>query len=1117
MIGFFKTSFYLNIRAVLRKKLFLKSLFTNTIKMHRNYKLLWALLLSLVLLNLHQPAYSQRKKKGAKQKQEKKLLNSSIFSGLKFRSLGPAYASGRIADFAMNPSNPAEYYVGVAAGNVWKTENFGITWKPIFDKYGAWSIADVEIDPNNENVIWVGTGEYNSQRAIGYGDGVYVSKDRGKSFKNVGLKKSEHIGRIAIDPRNSHVYVAAQGPLWNSGGDRGLYKTKDFGRTWKKVLDISGNTGVTDVVIDPRNPNVVYCASYQRRRRVWTLINGGPESAIYKSIDAGETWTKLKGGLPGGDLGRIGLAISPVNPDHVYAIIELPNKKGGVWRTTDRGESWEKRSNHVSTSPQYYNRLYCDPVKVDRVYSMSTYTMLSDNGGKTWRRLGLSHRHVDDHALWIDPKFNNHIIIGGDGGIYESWDLGANWHHKENLPVTQFYRVAVDNSKPFYYVFGGTQDNNSMGGPSRNTSTHGVINDEWFVTQGGDGFQSRVDPDNPNIIYAQYQYGGLTRYDKQSGEKTSIQPQPPKDEAYRWNWNAPLIISPHSGTRLYFAANKLLRSDDRGNTWKAVSPDLTRQIDRNQLKVMGKIPSPDAVAKNVSTSIFGNITALDESRLKEGLIYVGTDDGLIQVTEDGGQNWRKVESVGSVPAQTYVAYLVASKHDENVVYATFDGRKNGDLKPHVYKSTDKGRSWKSISSNLPERGTVYNINEDHKDKNLLFVGTEFAFYFSVDAGANWVKLTSGLPVSQMRDLAIQERENDLVIATFGRGFYVLDNYAPLRELSNETLKKEAHLFNVKDALQFVRSGPKYGQGATYYAGKNPAYGAVFTYYIKDNFESLKSKRKKADKKGITRFPSYEELEKEQTEKAPYLLFVVRNKANETVRKLKTAYKKGIHRLAWDLRHPSVSPVSRSTKINTASRNMVAPGEYNVAMYKVLGEKMVQLGEPQTFKVVPLNTVTLPASDRAAVEKFQNEVSDMARAVYSASKIYGELNTKVSFLSTTVLHTPKADLALIGKIESLKDRLYAIDKKLNGNKIISKLNDAQSPSIKQRMGTLNWSFSQSTSSPTGTMKEQYQIIESQFRPVYEEVKKINNVEMREFAKILEDAGAPYVPGKLYEWE
>ncbi|MBT6514580.1 MAG: glycosyl hydrolase, partial [Crocinitomicaceae bacterium] len=495
-------------------------------------------------------------------------LNSATFSGMKFRNIGPAFTSGRVADIAVNSKNPFEYYIAVASGGVWKTNNSGNTYVPIFDNENSYSIGCIALSPSNENIIWIGTGENNNQRSVAYGDGVYKSEDGGKTFKNMGLKKSEHIGKIIIHPKNDKiVYVAAYGPLWSAGGERGVYKTIDGGNTWTKVLSISENTGISDLIMDPRNPEIVYAAAHQRRRHVWTYIDGGLESAIHKSDDGGTTWKKLSNGLPSGQIGRIGLAISPVDPDYVYAIIKASGTTGGFYRSKDRGASWAKMSNY-QTSGNYYQEIVCDPHDKHKIFSMNTWLHHSEDGGKTFKKTGEKHKHVDNHCMWIDPSNTDHWIVGCDGGLYETWDHAKNWHFKPNLPITQFYRVAVDNALPFYNIYGGTQDNNSMGGPSRTLNNAGIINSDWYITNGGDGFESQIDPTNPNIVYAQAQYGWLVRYDKKSGEKIGIQPMPKKGEApYRWNWDAPLLISPHNHKRLYFCANKVFRSDDRGNTW----------------------------------------------------------------------------------------------------------------------------------------------------------------------------------------------------------------------------------------------------------------------------------------------------------------------------------------------------------------------------------------------------------------------------------------------------------------------------------------------------------------------------------------------------------------------
>ena len=635
-------------------------------------------------------------------------INASLVSGLRFRSIGPALTSGRISDIAIDPDRRSTWYVAVASGGVFKTVNAGTTWTPIFDRYGSYSVGCLAIDPQNRHLVWVGTGENNSQRSVGYGDGLYKSLDGGASFTRVGLEHSEHIAKIVIHPQDSNVvYAASQGPLWSPGGQRGLFKTTDGGATWENVLQISEHTGVTDVVMDPRDPETLYAAAYQRRRHVWTLIDGGPESGLYKTEDGGKSWRQINRGLPSADKGRIGLAISPIHPDVLYAIVEAADEQGGFYRSADRGETWQRQSDYVSGSPQYYQEIVADPHVFDRIYSLDTYMQISEDGGKSFGRLGEQWKHVDNHALHIDPEDPEHLIIGCDGGVYETWDQGRNYRFTANLPVTQFYKIALSNDEPFYFVYGGTQDNFTQGGPVRTRNMHGIRNSDWFVTVGGDGFGPAVDPEDPNIVYSQWQYGGLVRYDRRTGLRVDIKPQEAKGgPPLRWNWDSALMISPHSSTRLYYGAQMLFRSDDRGDSWNPVSPDLTRQIDRNELKVMGRVWSVDAVAKNRSTSFYGTIVSVSESPLVEGLIYVGTDDGLVQVSEDGGQNWRKIPDFPhlNVPEYAYVNDIEACLHDSDTVFVALNNHKRGDFRPYVVVSTDRGETWTDISGNLPTVG-----------------------------------------------------------------------------------------------------------------------------------------------------------------------------------------------------------------------------------------------------------------------------------------------------------------------------------------------------------------------------------------------------------------------------
>src|SRR6267142_517246 len=654
------------------------------------------------------------KDKAAEPEKPADPMSSGTFMGMKLRNVGPALVSGRVVAIAVNPKNKSQYFVGAASGGVLRTDNDGTTYQPVFEHEGSYSIGAITIDPKQPRTVWVGTGEANSQRSVSWGDGVYRSDDGGRTWKNMGLKKSEHIGKILIDPRDSNViYVAAQGPLWGPGGDRGLYKSTDGGKTWTAALTISENTGVTDVVMDPSNPDVLLAAAYQRRRHVYTIINGGPEAAIYKSIDAGKTWNKVTGGgLPDTEMGRIGLAISPVNPNIVYAIIEAGDDKGGIYRSTDSGANWEKR-NSYNFGPMYYSILVPDPKREDRLYISGFVFQISDDGGKTIRPMQPSYVHVDNHIIWVDPGDLNHMMIGNYFCKYTAPTEIYTLSLHDALPTIQFYDVAVDNSKPFYYMYGGTQDNHSLGGPSRTRTATGITSQDWFITATGDGFRSQVDPENPNTVYAESQHGGLVRFNRRTGEQIAIQPAPQKGEMpQRWNWDSPIIISPHSHTRLYFAGNQVFRSDDRGDSWKSISPDLTRQIDRDSLPVMGKIWGPDAVNKAVSTSLYGNIVALAESPVKAGLLVAGTDDGLIQITEDDGAHWRKGESFPGVPERTYVSRVAASRFDERVIYATFEGHKNSDFKPYVLRSSDLGHTWTGISANLAENGPVLAFVED---------------------------------------------------------------------------------------------------------------------------------------------------------------------------------------------------------------------------------------------------------------------------------------------------------------------------------------------------------------------------------------------------------------------
>ncbi|HEX3070220.1 MAG TPA: glycosyl hydrolase [Thermoanaerobaculia bacterium] len=1072
------------------------------------------------------------KEKDAKEKEPK--YGEKTFSGLELREIGPALTSGRIIDLAVDPKDARVWFVATAGGGVWKTTNGGTTFKPVFDGEKSFSIGCVTIDPHDSLVVWVGSGENNSQRSVSIGDGVYKSIDGGKSWKNVGLEKSEHIGKIVVDPRDSNiVYVAAQGPLWAPGGDRGLYKTTDGGKTWNRVLNISENTGITDVVLDPTNPDILFAAAYQRRRHVFTLIDGGPESSIQKSIDGGKTWTKLKDGLPKEDMGRIGLALAPHNSKVVYATIESTRKAGGIFVSKDGGSSWKKQ-NDYNAQGQYYGELFVDPNDDDRIYAADVWVRVSDDAGKTWRKIDEKWKHPDNHIVWIDPASSDHLIIGCDGGLYESFDRAESWNFKANLPVTQFYRVAADDALPFYSVYGGTQDNFSLGGPTRTTDAKGISNADWYVTQGGDGFRSVPDPKDSNTIYAESQNGGLVRFDKRTGEILDIQPQPTGSmDPLRLNWDSPIIVSPHDSNRLYFAAQYLFRSDDRGNEWKAISPDLTRHINRNTLPVMGRVWGVDAVAKGASTSWYGNIVSLAESPLQEGLIYVGTDDGLIQVTEDGGKNWRKVDHIAGVPDMTYVSCLAASQHDANVVYAAFDNHKTGDFKPYVLKSSDRGKTWTSISGDLPSRGMSYALVEDRVDPKLLFAGTEYGLFVSQNGGSSWFQLKGNFPTVAVRDLWFQKRHDDLVIATFGRGFWVLDDVGPLRAMTPAIAANEATLFPTRDADLFVERA-QYGlpgksfQGASFFTAPNPPFGAVFTYYLKDELKSRRKQRQEAESKidqdksnepghALPPYPTLDQLRAEDREIEPAIVMIVSDEEGNVIRRVNGPAKAGFHRVAWDLRYPPPNPIElKEPEADVFSPPpggpLVAPGKYTVRVAKRIDGVETPLGTPQTFNVVPLYLSIMKESDRATVLDFQKKAAALQRTLMGAARVTQESLTRIQYIRRALDEIAGPDPKLLAKVNTIDASLRDINDQLNGDPILRRANEPFAPSLLDRVNTAVNGLT-TTAPPTATHREALAIAQQQTGPLLDRLHKLIEVDLADVEKQMNARGAPWTPGRI----
>ena len=1050
------------------------------------------------------------------------------FGNLSMRMVGPGHTSGRISDFAFDPERTSRFFVAVASGGVWRTENAGTTWTPVFDHQTSYATADVELSPWDSNEIWVGTGENNNQRSVGGGDGVYRSVDGGDSWTHVGLVDSGHIGQIRFHPTDPDtVFVAALGPLWSDGGDRGFYKTSDAGETWEKLLDVDAFTGANEFVINPDNPDEMIVSTYERYRRTWAVINGGPGSRVYKTTDSGETWDVLGKGLPDNvDLGRIAFGWTNKYPQIIYASVVGQDDVGGIYRTENFGESWEKRSDRGTNDSAYYGELTVDPNDSYHLILIDTWAWESFDGGESWAQMDYDHRHSDDHAIWFDPDDSQHIYVGGDGGIYETWDAGKTYRHIQNLPVTQFYRVAVDNSAPFYNICGGTQDNSSLCGPSRTDLNHGIVNSDWEIILGGDGFEPQIDPDDPNIIYTQYQYAGLVRYDRRTTERLSIVPQPSSGEtAYNWNWNAPLLISPHNSKRIYFGSQKIFRSDDRGETWTILHDDVSRGVDRNRLKIGDRIWSVDAVRKNYWTSFYGSAISIAESTLQEGLLYVGTDDGMIHVSEDGGETWRPTSRLRSVPEMTYVSKIITSLHDVDTAYAVFDNHKRGDFKPYVMKTADRGRTWSAIAGNLPMRGYVHAIAEDHIDPELLFVGTEYGVFFTQDGGRDWNELTA-LPTIAARDIEIQRREDDLVIGTFGRGIYVLDDYTPLRTKATQLSAAELTSFPIRDTFLYVEGdlwGPWGGGGKgvlgdNFFKGENPPFGAVISYYLRDGYPSKREVRRKAERaieaeRGDTPYPSWATLRAEDREHPPAIIATIRDDAGNVVRRLTGESGKGRHQMIWDLRYPSTRPIDDLGAGSSGGR-FVAPGRYTVQLSKRVNRVETDLGAPQGFGVKSLQISPEEASGSARTElvDFQSRTAELLRMIEGADRTAEEIRTRLASLRLALQSSPDFASNHVATLDRLDDLLYKIDRKLNGDSTISDRFERTPWSLRARINSIIEGHWDSLSPVIGVHRESFEIAQVEMTDLVDELATLdqNVVEFERQANLL---NLPWTPGRV----
>ena len=1073
------------------------------------------LLLSIfiaVIIFPSQEITAQRKKKNTKTTSKEVSLDA-----FKFRNVGPAFLSGRISDIVTHPDNENVWYVAVGSGGVWKTENAGTTWNPIFDDQSTYSTGCISLDPSNPSTVWVGSGENVGGRHVAYGDGVYKSTDDGKSWNNMGLKNSEHISEIIVHPTNSNiVWVAAQGPLWSKGGERGLFKTVNGGITWKQVLGNKEWTGVTDIMLDPRDSNVLYAATWDRHRTVAALMGGGPGTAIYRSDDGGNNWKKLEKGLPKSNMGKIGITISPQQPDVIYAAIELDRKQGGVYRSSNRGESWTKMSNTVSggTGPHYYQELYASPHEFDRLYLMNVRVLTSGDGGKTFNQLPERNKHSDNHAIVFKDDDPNYIMLGTDAGIYESFDNAKTWRYIKNLPLTQFYKVAVNNAAPFYHIFGGTQDNGSAGGPSATDEREGIANKHWYKTLFADGHQSATDPVYNNIVYAETQQGGLHRVDLSTGEQVSIQPQASLGDPHeRFNWDAPILVSPHNPSRLYFASYRVWKSESRGDDWTTISGDLTRNEDRITLPIMGRQQSWDNAWDVGAMSNYNTITSLAESPVQEGLLYAGTDDGFIQVSENGGDSWRSIPVTKlGISSRSFVNDIKADLFDANTVYVALDNHKEGDFNPYLFKSIDKGMTWKSISNNIPKRTLVWRMVQDPVKKNLLFAATEYGIYTSLNGGEAWQKLP-GTPTISFRDLTIQKRENDLVAASFGRGFYVLDDYSALRDFTEENLAKKAKLFSPRPAKWFVPQSKVGNTGADYYFAKNPEFGAVFTYHLSGDYKTEEQLRKTAEKKlknANIPFPGWDALDSETSEKSAQIILTIHDTNGNVIQKVNQKASKGSHRISWNLSHFNPFAISSDGKTRRSYRRggtMATPGNYSASLHIEKNGIVTPLDGPVTFEVTPIHEGVLKGTSYEDFNTFRVSLVELLREINSVQDILNSSTRKHKTMTIALSRSNIMPGEIEGQLADLKKAIDAIEKMLNGSDSRSAIGERNLAGMQNYLSNA-MSGMRNSYGPTGVHRKSYETAKEILVIIKGKVKAVD-ASILPIEIALKAAGAPHI--------
>jgi photosystem II stability/assembly factor-like uncharacterized protein len=1007
-------------------------------------------------------------------------LDTKIFDRLEWRSIGPANMGGRTADVEGVPGNPNIVYVGTASGGVWKTTNGGTTWKPIFERQGTLSVGDIALQPGNPDVVWVGTGEANPRNSVSFGDGVYKSTDGGKTWKHVGLKDTRHIARILLHPTNPDVaYVGALGHAFGPNDERGVFMTTDGGKTWAKTLFIDNEHGISDLEIDQSNPNILYAAVWRFERKPWTFVSGSEKGGVYKSIDGGRTWNKLTNGLPK-LMGRIGVKAAPSNPNVVYVIAET--KEGTMFRSDDKGETFRNVSKQASIVSRgfYYTDVRVDPQNENRVYAVASTLFVSIDGGRTYRPIA-PNIHIDYHAMWIDPQNPKRMWTGQDGGVAVSHDHGESWEYVNNMPLGQFYHVFADNRQPFYYVMGGLQDNGSWSGPSRNREPAGILNDDWRMVSFGDGFKTINHADDPELYLSLSQGGNISRTDMRTREQQSVKPYlagaggAASNEKFRFNWNAPLIPSPHDKNTVYLAGNAVFKSTDFGKSWTRISDDLTTN-DPAKLKDAGGPIAPE----NTTAEYHCTIISLEESPVKSGVLWAGSDDGNVQVTMDGGKKWENVtKNVKGLAANSPVSHVEPSRTNANTAYVSFDRHMLDDLKPYIFKTTDGGKSFTNITGNLPAAGYVHVVREDPKNPNLIYAGTELGLWASYNSGSSWVELNlKNLPKVAVHDIIIHPRENDLILATHGRSVWILDDATPIQKMNSEVASKDAHLFEVRPAIRFTTRFTRYGIGDKVFAGQNPPSGALLYYYLKD----------KPDDKTKVKL--------EILDTSGKVIAEVMNPPKE----------KGLNRAVWNLaltgpkqRRP---PPPEATSFGFAPRGPLAlPGIYTVRLS--IGDKT----QEQKVEVKLDPTVNTPLSDLQLAYDHSSKVMEMISNLNQALQKLDALKAQLEQTEKTLkANQPDAPKDLMTAISDGLKQMTELSNKVS-NAPSEGLGFRESSKLSEKLGRLFSLLESANAAPTPAMKEFFDELQPQYQSAINEINQFLSNGVPKLNDKLKAGGAP----------